>query len=450
MEDLLERNTLVSKKVNDIKDDYLDGLDDSQYDAIVNAGDDNVLLRAPAGSGKTTSIIAAVIDYRKRNPKDHICAITYTRAARAEMQNRLMTMGVYDVEVSTIHVWCRTLLYYFADKYGFTVKILEENDIKRILRDLVEDYRIGRRIGPNTINIDILYNFINGNQNMNITLGLKNRFIALEKRYKDYKRKNTLYDFTDYPLYLLDIMNYYQEKIYNIDALFVDEFQDVDDTQFRLFNLVVTKKKFFCGDNRQSIFVFRGADGEIFNKVDESFKGYELAYNYRSYQCIINYANTVYEDIRKKMLYYDDGTFFILKNIDYRPCDVKCVRGNKEGFVDLIDMGGQVWSIDGEQVDFEASDRNPMDTIADIMAHEPQVLCRTNKEVRAILELSYCKVSTVHQAKGLEYDYVVVVDTDINSMEDLNIVYVALTRAKNGLLVCPRDFLMRWLQKTGR
>lgn len=84
-----------------------------------------------------------------------------------------------------------------------------------------------------------------------------------------------------------------------------------------------------------------------------------------------------------------------------------------------------------------------MDTIADIMAHEPQVLCRTNKEVRAILELSYCKVSTVHQAKGLEYDYVVVVDTDINSMEDLNIVYVALTRAKNGLLVCPRDFLMR-------
>ena len=104
MEDLLERNTLVSKKVNDIKDDYLDGLDDSQYDAIVNAGDDNVLLRAPAGSGKTTSIIAAVIDYRKRNPKDHICAITYTRAARAEMQNRLMTMGVYDVEVSTIHV----------------------------------------------------------------------------------------------------------------------------------------------------------------------------------------------------------------------------------------------------------------------------------------------------------------------------------------------------------
>jgi superfamily I DNA/RNA helicase len=48
--------------------------------------------------------------------------------------------------------------------------------------------------------------------------------------------------------------------------------------------------------------------------------------------------------------------------------------------------------------------------------------------------------STVHQAKGLEYDNVLVIDTTINCMEDLNIAYVALTRAKDNL------FVINWQQ----
>lgn len=44
-------------------------------------------------------------------------------------------------------------------------------------------------------------------------------------------------------------------------------------------------------------------------------------------------------------------------------------------------------------------------------------------------------MSTVHQAKGLEYDNVVVIDTEIKEQEDLNISYVAMTRAKNNLMI---------------
>ena len=78
-------------------------LDNSQYEVVTNESPE-VLLRAPAGSGKTTTIIAAVVDYRLKHPNDRICAITYTRAAREEMEQRLMSMGVTDVEVTTIHV----------------------------------------------------------------------------------------------------------------------------------------------------------------------------------------------------------------------------------------------------------------------------------------------------------------------------------------------------------
>lgn len=40
----------------------------------------------------------------------------------------------------------------------------------------------------------------------------------------------------------------YNETIKGIDALFVDEFQDVDETQLKIFDMVDSKKKFYIGD----------------------------------------------------------------------------------------------------------------------------------------------------------------------------------------------------------
>ena len=81
----------------------LDNLDESQLKAVTS-DKENILLRAPAGSGKTTSLINAIANYRYNYAVDRICAITYTRAARAEMEERLKEMGIHDVEVTTIHV----------------------------------------------------------------------------------------------------------------------------------------------------------------------------------------------------------------------------------------------------------------------------------------------------------------------------------------------------------
>lgn len=83
----------------------IDFLDDSQKKAV-NAQKDGarIVIQASAGSGKTSTLIAAITAYRYENINDRICAITYTRAARAEMEQRLQENGVYDVEVTTIHV----------------------------------------------------------------------------------------------------------------------------------------------------------------------------------------------------------------------------------------------------------------------------------------------------------------------------------------------------------
>jgi DNA helicase-2/ATP-dependent DNA helicase PcrA len=223
----------------------LNRLDDSQS-AAVTSDADHVVIRAAAGSGKTSTLITAIANYRYEHINDRICAITYTRAARAEMETRLRNMGIYDVEVSTIHVWSRNMLDYFANKYDFKIKILEEPHIKSILREIVKEYLIRSRI--KSINIDILYTYITGSKTMDITDNYRRTLNALEERYILYKRNNGLYDFTDYPQYLWDVMSAYDEYINTIDALFVDEFQDVDSVQCEIFEKVNANKKFFIGD----------------------------------------------------------------------------------------------------------------------------------------------------------------------------------------------------------
>lgn len=94
---------MEATKRNKVFEVCLDKLDESQRIAVISEAN-KVLLRAPAGSGKTSSLITAVAAYRYEHINDRICAITYTRAARAEMESRLQEMGIFDVEVTTIHV----------------------------------------------------------------------------------------------------------------------------------------------------------------------------------------------------------------------------------------------------------------------------------------------------------------------------------------------------------
>ena len=420
MTDKLFEKTQLNKLDVDLSE-----LDDSQLAAVTSEAE-KIILRAPAGSGKTKSIINAIANYRAEYLNDRICAITYTRAARAEMESRLQEMGIFDVEVTTIHVWARNLLKDFAVKYDFKVYILEEPRIKVILEQIIKEYLATSRTTLKSINLEICYSFIMGNKNMDVSDRYRRTLVAIENRYIRYKRVNSLYDFTDYPLYLYDILTAYNETIKNIDALFVDEFQDVDETQLKIFEKVEARKKFAVGDAWQSIFVFRGADGEVFEKIPD-FTEYKLKYNYRSYQEIIDYAATVYLKLRDELEYKD----CYISLVNYKnPSKIVCSRGNG-GFVYIVDPYERCTRLHNDKED-RVSVEVALD---DLFSRHPMILCRTNKQVAAINKMGYFECSTVHQAKGLEYDNVIVIDTVISDTESLNVAYVALTRAKNRVLV---------------
>jgi hypothetical protein len=144
---------------------------------------------------------------------------------------------------------------------------------------------------------------------------------------------------------------------------------------------------------------------------------------------IIDYASTVYMHLYDRVV--DEEISSYITRITYSaPSAIQCKK----------EYGGQVTIItpyedcyifknNEKQVD------NAYRQLRKIMELNPMILCRTNKQVKTIQEFGITNVSTIHQAKGLEYDHVIVIDTEINCLEDLNVAYVALTRAKDSMLI---------------
>ena len=138
--------------------------------------------------------------------------------------------------------------------------------------------------------------------------------------------------------------------------------------------------------------MFRGADGFVFEKfIKNNYKQYILNKNYRSYQEILDYAGA----------------------------SLVAAKGS----------GGRI---------FENCD--------EAIQTSPRILCRSNQEVQKIQKI-YDNVSTIHAAKGLEYDNVIVIPFDLNNEEEKNIYYVALTRAKNGIGVFSLKEVLRSIKK---
>jgi ATP-dependent helicase/nuclease subunit A len=78
-----------------------------------------------------------------------------------------------------------------------------------------------------------------------------------------------------------------------IKYLFVDEFQDVDPLQYEIISLLKrdSMSVVVFGDPKQSIYAFRGADVEIFNRIAKEYTQQSLSINHRSSPALIRFFN---------------------------------------------------------------------------------------------------------------------------------------------------------------
>ena len=396
-----------------------------QLDAI-NSTEPQVVVIASPGSGKTLTMIGAIKKYLEEKANKSVVAITFTKKAAEDIQSKIFVSN-NNLSVATIHSWSLAELNKLSIKYQFRVKILAEDKIRKILKPFMEEYKVHEKLE------DSCYMYMMGTMNPDLHQNVRAKFDAIFKKYTDYKKSRYLYDFTDLPMYLNDILVEYKETI-NIGGLFVDEFQDVDPTQLEVFDKVVADKKFFIGDPDQAIYIFRGATKEVFNKLKD-FKIYKLNDSYRSYQPILDLASCFKKQVK--------DNWWINKTTYHYTDDMKAIRGNGKGECQMyFDRRGRFsdMMIPGPTI-------APKDLLIEQLENNPyQVLCRTNIEAKTLQKLGLKNAMTIHQAKGLEFKNVLLVDFEVQNEEDKNVAYVGLTRAKDRLLVSHYETLLNNLK----
>ena len=92
-----------------------------------------------------------------------------------------------------------------------------------------------------------------------------------------------------------------------IETIMIDEFQDTSVLQWKILSLLMeSAKNIICvGDEKQSIYGWRGGEKELFEKLDKIIDGKveNLDKSYRSYKQVIENVNRIYEGYDKKWKY---------------------------------------------------------------------------------------------------------------------------------------------------
>lgn len=306
------------------RENLLDNLNEAQKAAVIDT-EGALLVLAGAGSGKTrvlTTRVAYLVQHNGVEPY-HILAITFTNKAAGEMKARINNMlgESADVWISTFHSMCAQILFRECEHigYGHNFSIYSEVESSRLLKRIMKttdgetDSEKGAKL------FDIYFGHIKRIKGFNAdpeeyaaAIGeskVRRETMRLYDLYQKALKDNNAMDFDDLLINTVklfeecpDVLEKYQRRFRYIH---VDEFQDTNKIQYRLVKLLAggCGNLFVVGDEDQSIYGWRGA--EISNILDfkkdfPEAKMYKLEENYRSTAHILNAANRVIANNKKR------------------------------------------------------------------------------------------------------------------------------------------------------
>ena len=281
-----------------------DDLDPSQM-AAVNSIAGPIRVLAPAGSGKTKTLINRILNLRNQGiPSEKILALAFNKKARDEMQERLERKGIHGIQVRTFH----SLGYEIVRKsLGWKYSGAEH---KNTPRDLMRNAIHQHTELPPLRNKDPLDAFLDGlrkakmdlTELSTMTVEYGERIYPFEPIFYSYLKaqlgKNYL-DFDDM-IYLalrvlLDDRSLHQAYQSQFEYVLVDEFQDLNQAQLLLLQILSLPENnvFAVGDDDQMIYGFRGAEVRHIIEFDKRFpvsSSHVLNTNYRSSQMIVRHT----------------------------------------------------------------------------------------------------------------------------------------------------------------
>jgi uncharacterized protein (TIGR00375 family) len=294
--------TKAPKKKSPAGKSILDALDPDQR-AAAEVTEGPLLIVAGPGTGKTRTLthrLAALI--REQDvPATDCLAVTFTRRACDELRERLETLvgeRAADITVATFHRLGLTILREQAQASGLTANFAVADETARVavLRELLGE-RPARELRRMLAGISDHKRTAAARLAAGEPAPAADAELAdVAGRYDKALRAKDLVDFDDLialPVLLFtgepDILAEYRARW---PWLCVDEYQDVDELQYRLLRQLCPPEGNLCaiGDPDQAIYAFRGADVGFFLRFHQDFptaRQVALTRNYRSSPVIV-------------------------------------------------------------------------------------------------------------------------------------------------------------------
>lgn len=309
------------------------------------------------------------------NEIEKILAITFTEKAAAEMKERILSILEKEypdlflkigekmplMRISTIHAFCLKLLKRFSIELGidpsidvideFTSSLLwsesvyealmEEKDKPEIFYEMMKDRGIkGWDILFRTLNElhskrphpELIFKEghpVEGDEEKKIL----DLYLRCLRHYEEKKKERHFVDYDDLELLAYealsknpDWMNILYSFDEHTDHILVDEFQDTSSLQWKIIDKLTeewrsgmgskresgrTPTIFLVGDEKQSIYLFRGANVSLFQEAKEKFSEWlkdeylfeEIKENYRSLPAITEFANSLFKILMQPSTY---------------------------------------------------------------------------------------------------------------------------------------------------
>jgi superfamily I DNA/RNA helicase len=466
---------------------FLDKFNPKQKKTIITQAK-NVLCIAGAGSGKTTVLTKRIefLTKFKGVSADKVLAITFTRKAKQEMESRLYELGIDNICVETFNSYCEKKLKQYGDRiYDKHVKVIEyKNKISLVSAALkklgksfdtfYDDYFNKRQLREKSRD-ELFFIFVNDvfsvidyykNIEQKIIPFYENTSKPIEKRVAqiihdvacDVEKNlklNGVRDFSDQVIDCLRLFRQFPDLIPEYEHVLVDEFQDVNLIQNEFIKLLNSKNLFVVGDPRQAIYGWRGSEIKFILDFPKTFKETEVIFletNYRSEKNIVSIANQSIKEFglpdMKAHNDTDKQNIYLIEQDNERlekTFVIGAIKSSKNPRNEIFVLARTNRVLENYAQDFKKAG------VPYTIKSEEEYKSGEPKENEIVL-------ATIHSIKGMEAKevYIVscnslsfpnkVVDNFVFSMvkqgddydklsEELRLFYVAITRAKEKLVI---------------
>lgn len=339
-------NEAVFQQLSSIRD-----FNAEQY-LVEHSASANIVVEASAGTGKTTVMIDRImylLDTDETLEPSQIAMITFTNDAADQMNQRLqdLLMRRYEatgsmrymellekqsqMSISTIHSFAFRLIRHYAQRMGYTRDVSIESfkhDLDQAIGnelDIIasEESKVDSQIGlPLHESRKLIHTYWDGllqlgatNKELNnlhwgdtrdstselLQGAIAHAIPGLIPDYQARKRERNAVSLSDMIRDLDEFLSKGQ-PVNDMDLryLFVDEFQDSDDSQIDVVAMLCAYfgvSLFVVGDVKQSIYRFRGADDSAFDTLystlresgTDDIQEYSLVDNYRTSPAVLEH-----------------------------------------------------------------------------------------------------------------------------------------------------------------